>query len=692
MSRRWIHLIVMIGTLSALDGYRALAQDALLESGFEQLEPGPIQSLQTAGGLWHAQPDHAEVHAEHRKSGEQSLRLLGGEGRWVELHLQQAIKKQAVARFWAERWTARGPFRFRVMGRIDGAWQQLYDGDQAVRVGGFLTRVRFTVPAGTDQLRFESTTPDNTGVLIDDLRLAEAVPMRMTSVTTFQPVSPALVGNRTNPVALIAVQTTGSLNPISMKGLRINTHGTTDLSDVQCIEIYYTGPKREISNSVPDDNFPEQSRFGEAMKAGNTVTFNGAQELSEGMNYFWVSFKLRAEADIDGRLDAGCQWVQLDGHDEPITPQTVNPDGDQRMGVALRNANDDGAKVYRIPGLATTNKGTLIAVYDIRYRGGGDLPGDIDVGMSRSTDGGRTWQPMQSIIDMGDDPRHRFDGVGDPAVLVDRQTNTIWVAALWSHGNRGWHGSGPGLTPDQTGQLVLVKSEDDGQTWSRPINITSQVKQEDWCLMLQGPGKGITLADGTILFPAQYQDTKDNGRVPFATVIYSKDHGVTWQAGTGAHAQTTEAQAVELEDGVIMLNARYNLQSTRVVSISNDIGQTWTAHPTSRLALIEPNACMASLINVDRELNQPYRGRLLFSNPHSTQRREHMTIKASTDGGATWPDDRRILLDHGVSAGYSCMTMIDKETVGILYEGNRAHMTFQRVPLEDLFGEIGEAN
>ena len=82
--------------------------------------------------------------------------------------------------------------------------------------------------------------------------------------------------------------------------------------------------------------------------------------------------------------------------------------------------------------------------------GRGDLPGDVDVGMSRSTDGGRTWAPMKVILDMGDDPEFLHDGVGDPAILVDRKRKTIWVAATWSHGNRAWRGSGPGLTPAET--------------------------------------------------------------------------------------------------------------------------------------------------------------------------------------------------------------------------------------------------
>ena len=36
-------------------------------------------------------------------------------------------------------------------------------------------------------------------------------------------------------------------------------------------------------------------------------------------------------------------------------------------------------------------------------------------------------------------------------------------------------------------------------SWSKPINITAQVKQPEWCFLLQGPGRGITLGDGTLL-------------------------------------------------------------------------------------------------------------------------------------------------------------------------------------------------
>ena len=200
------------------------------------------------------------------------------------------------------------------------------------------------------------------------------------------------------------------------------------------------------------------------------------------------------------------------------------------------------------------------------------------------------------------------------------------------------------------------------------------------------------MQDGTIVFAAQYQDPpnpadKSAHRLPHSTIIYSRDHGQTWQAGTGAFDDTTESQVVEMEPGVLMLNCRYNRKPARVVMTTRDMGQTWRAHPTSQRSLIEPGSCMASLIDVDQETGKDVGSWLLFSNPDSTRGRHHITIKASPDRGATWPKEHRLLLDEGTGGGYSCLSMIDSHTVGILYEGSQAHLTFQRIALSDLLGK-----
>lgn len=362
----------------------------------------------------------------------------------------------------------------------------------------------------------------------------------------------------------------------------------------------------------------------------------------------------------------------------------------QRFGITLREKHQDDIDTYRIPGLATTNNGTLIAVYDNRYDSSVDLQGHIDVGMSRSTDGGETWEPMKTIMDMGTWGNKPEDenGIGDPAVLVDKITNTIWVSALWQHGDKGkrvWWASKPGLSPNETGQFMLVKSEDDGKTWSQPINITEQVKNSEWYLFFNGPGNGITLKDGTLVFAAQY---KDKNQIPHSTLIYSKDQGETWYAGIGAKSHTTEAQVAQLSDGSIMLNMRDDRNRTnnelsdafngRSVAVTTDLGKSWIEHNTSRTALIEPN-CMASIISV---AHQKHGNLLFFSNPKSKTRRNHMTIQVSQDDGNTWGNDIEIYANDGY--GYSCLTLVDDDHIGILYEG-AGDLYFQKIAIDDFF-------
>ena len=647
---------------------------------FETLPRGPFTELSTGIGRWSTLSGIAAIDPTHAKSGKQCLWIQGGEQTVVELELSDEVDRTGDLRFWAERWTSRGPFEFRIEKETNDGWVEIFNGDQTVRVGReFLNHVR--VPLRDEsirRLRIRCASPNETGVLIDDLRIAPLVPQRLVGITVEPSTWPVLIGQPRNSLLQLRIETSGQLEPLSISGItfRLPEHTADDLESLKLFQ----GTQDSLDSAELVAEIDSTTINGRDLRLDLSRT---PLSLDEGVSFLWLSAEPKPQANIDEKLVTVCESIQFtDGERHDPSGQTSV----QRLGIALRRGGDDGVHTYRIPGLATTNAGTLIGVYDVRYRGGGDLPGDIDIGMSRSTDGGRTWEPMKIIMDLGSDPRHRFDGVGDPAVLVDRETGTIWVAGLWSHGNRGWHGSGPGTSPDETGQLLLVRSDDDGVTWSQPINITEQIKRPEWCLLLQGPGKGITMRDGTLVFAGQFQDSTDNQRLPRSTIIFSKDHGLNWEIGTGAFDDTTEAQVVEIEPGVLMLNCRYNRASTRVVMVTRDLGRTWERHPSSERELIEPRACMASLIDVDGELGQDRGNWLLFSNPNSTAARNHITIKASRDLGTSWPESRQLLLDQGTGGGYSCMTMIDRETVGILYEGSRSHLTFQRVPLVDLIG------
>ena len=186
--------------------------------------------------------------------------------------------------------------------------------------------------------------------------------------------------------------------------------------------------------------------------------------------------------------------------------------------------------------------------------------------------------------------------------------------------------------------------------------------------------------DGTLVFPIQFIDST---RVPNAGVMYSKNQGSTWKIHNLARTNTTEAQVVEVEPGVLMLNMRDNRGGSRAVATTSDLGKTWVEHPSSRKALREP-VCMASLLRIPAADNVLNKDLLVFSNPDTTKGRHHITIKVSLDGGNTWPPEYQLMLDEDEGWGYSCLTLIDRETIGILYESSVAHMTFQAVKLQDL--------
>lgn len=345
--------------------------------------------------------------------------------------------------------------------------------------------------------------------------------------------------------------------------------------------------------------------------------------------------------------------------------------------VIVRREGDDGSKSYRIPGMTVTPKGTIVTCFDIRWNGSGDLPGNIDVGVMRSTDNGDTWGPMIVALDYDQHiPSSSGNGVGDPAILVDRNTGHLFIAALWSFGNNAWNGSKQGLDPTETGQLVIARSTDDGLTWEAPRSITTQIKQKEWRLLFNGPGAGIQLTDGTLVFPAQFKDAKAK---PSSCFIYSKDQGENWHISPAAipgTPLTSESQIVQLGDGSLLMTMRNETRDPQRAwsrwQWAGDLAKgTWV---DTRVDVTDP-VCMAGLTRHPS-------GVVLLSNNNSN-RRERMTIRYSKDEGQTWSAGK--LLDPRPSA-YSCLATLANGDVGVLYEcgdrGSVETLTFARFPLE----------
>lgn len=533
------------------------------------------------------------------------------------------------------------------------------------------------------------------GISLSVLSLIVVIPVEG-GVVAHSPRIPVLVGKKVNPMQKIEI--IPGVDPLEMTGMTVDFTGTTDVDDIVSVGIYIAG-RGEYSLGECLGKRKVKGR-GEVrvdvpgMAVGDTLRL-------------WVAVSLRDTVDLSHCVSAHCR--ELLTKDGAVGIERTGGES-HRVGVALRQKRQDGVVSSRIPGLATANDGTLLAIFDARHDSRRDLQGDIDIALHRSTDGGMTWKPMQRIIDMGQwgGLPEKYNGVSDACILVDRKNGDVYVAGLWMHGAldgdgkwiegltadstywvHQWKGRGsqPGTGVKETCQFLIVKSSDNGLTWSAPRNITAETKRPEWWLYAPSPGQGITLGDGTLVFPTEGRD-KDG--VTFSNIMYSQDNGATWVASEPAYDDVTECNAVELDDGAIMLNMRDNRNRKSVevngrrVCMTRDLGKTWAEHPTSRSALREP-VCMGSLhrhhyVSSD---GQPC-SVLLFSNPDNPLVRRDMTLKASFDRGITWPVENQVLYDESKGWGYSSITSIDEHTIGILYESGLANIVFIAVELDEI--------
>lgn len=510
------------------------------------------------------------------------------------------------------------------------------------------------------------------------------------------PAIPVLAQKDVNKVATLTVVNNG-LDAFTLESIEVYLSGSQNVTDITNVSVYCNGEKMTEQGI----NAKKGARTARAL---TTVDL----PVSKDSITFEIGLTLKDTIEMSNKLSI--EQIKLHTTDGNLIVLPAE-DVALRVGIALRKEMQDGVHTSRIPGLTTTKKGTLVAMYDARWEGERDLQGDIDLCINRSTDGGRTWSAMQKVQDMGQwgGLPEKYNGVSDGCILVDDNTGDIYVAGLWMYGiidpvtgkwvegldenstlwNHQWRsfGSQPGYDVKQSSQFIISKSTDDGLTWSQPVNITRQVKPENWWLMAPAPGHGITLDDGTLVFPAEGRT--ETGK-QISTIIYSKDSGQTWASGTPAYTNTNECMAVQLSYGCIMLNMRersnrgLEVGNGRAIAVTTDLGQTWVEHPTSRNALIE-SACMAALHkHIYTDATGKTQELLFFFNPSSKTSRNNFTLKCSIDQGETWPEELWLPIDMGEGNGYSCITSIDNNTLGILYEGSGANLVFLTVSIDEI--------
>lgn len=327
----------------------------------------------------------------------------------------------------------------------------------------------------------------------------------------------------------------------------------------------------------------------------------------------------------------------------------------------LFTVGDDPAfKIYHIPGIVVTAKGSVLAWCEAR-RDGSDWD-DIKILLRRSTDEGQTWNVPRSIV----------------AVPGPKRKNALALELNHTDPDTVTYNN-PVLIADRDGTVHMLfcleyerafyqRSEDDGLTWSRPVEITATFDKfknvYPWKVLATGPNHGIQLRTGRLVVPVWLSTgTGGNAHRPSVTAtIVSDDNGQTWHAGEIAVPNTevwinpNETAVVELTDGTVMLNVRSESTAHRRLIVTGPDGATRWSSPRFDDALLEP-ICMGGLVRYDHGGESA----LLFTNPHNleggreadprpgqSRARKNLSVKLSRDGGQTWPLDK--LLEDGPSA------------------------------------------
>ncbi len=325
----------------------------------------------------------------------------------------------------------------------------------------------------------------------------------------------------------------------------------------------------------------------------------------------------------------------------------------------FKSSTDTLVSCYRIPSIITAPNGDLIVAVDERVPSCGDLKynDNINIVIRRSEDNGQTWSEIERIVDypIG-------QSASDPSMVVDKSTGTLFLFFNFMD-----------LKKEQgVFYLRYISSTDNGKTWSKASDITSQITKEQWKndFKFITSGRGLQLKDGTLLHTLV---NLERGLFLFG----SKDNGVSWFLIDVPIPNADESKVMELSEGTLMINSRVNGRGYRTVYLSKDKGNTWESKVDS--TLIDPS-CNASLLRYTFKNDYSKKPLLLFSNAKHQNKRENMSIRWSDDNGASWSKGKTI---YPHSSAYSSMTVLKNGDIGLFFEkDDYTTISFVRLPLD----------
>ncbi len=453
---------------------------------------------------------------------------------------------------------------------------------------------------------------------------------------------PAGRANSDEALLRLKVNTQGSLNPINVTSITVNLEGTSDINDIDSVRLIYTGLNQNLNTGY-------QVRYPATVPNTGNISFNISQPLYHGSNNFWIVCDVNPEATERNLLDAECVEITIDGNQiGTYIPNNASPSGEKSIILEHKSlfiSGTEGVHTFRIPAMVTTTEGTLIAATDARVDNSADLggTGNIDIVYKRSTDNGTTWSETLTAADFPG-----VEGASDCSMIVDKETDEIFMFYNYA---------------DETDAFQhphVIKSSDDGVSWSDFRNLNNDLYLSSWRWAFVTSGRGIQKSDGALRHVVNVVQGTPKG----ALIFGSDDHGETWfSVKNPISSNSDESKLVELDDGALLMNCRQKNTNKRLVGQTDDDGNTWNNIHYDN-TLIEPK-CNASIIRYTSVLDGFAKSRLLFSNPASTSSRVNMKVRLSYDEGKTWNDGKVVFPG---SAAYSSLTVLDDNTIGLLYE------------------------
>lgn len=228
---------------------------------------------------------------------------------------------------------------------------------------------------------------------------------------------------------------------------------------------------------------------------------------------------------------------------------------------------DDDAFSYRIPAIAKTSTGRLIAVGDYRHNLddiGRDNHGTgtkrIDLVARTSEDNGKTWSPIKTIAAGDDSKTGTYERAFGDAAIVAVGEKVVVMAAAGDQVYTGANASSPN-------RMVRIFSSDNGENWSIS-EITTKMYNSETSLIPNGVA--AFFGSGKLVVDEGFNGTETN-RIYGALLVrigtnnynnfavYSDDLGENWKILGGSAtpiANGDEPKVEILPSGQILLSAR----------------------------------------------------------------------------------------------------------------------------------------